>query len=116
MWAEWPPPVLDFLVKKFFCSYSSIQGLIGWWRDNALSSELSSLGYIPDATINCENDASEGGSATTPWLFSQYLGYSLFTLASWFSIGFLLFSSLFRNLVNSWLFSLAHLGSYENEE
>ena len=54
-------------------------------------------------------------SVSTPWLFSQDLGYSLFTLASWFSIGFLL-SSLFRNLVNSWLFSLAHLGIYENEE
>ena len=47
--------------------------------------------------------------------FSQDLGYSLFTLASWFSIGFLLLL-LFQNLVNSWLFSLAHLGIYENEE
>ena len=30
-----------------------------------------------------------GASVTTAWLFSQDLGYSLFTLASWFSIGFL---------------------------
>ena len=28
-------------------------------------------------------------SVTTPLLFSQDLGYSLYTLASWFSIGFL---------------------------
>ena len=28
-------------------------------------------------------------SVTTTWLFPQDLGYSLFTLASWFSIGFL---------------------------
>ena len=32
---------------------------------------------------------SLSNSVTTPWLFSQDLGYSLFTLASWFSIDFL---------------------------
>ena len=58
---------------------------------------------------------------TTPWFFSQDLGYSLFTLAilvfyrfSWRKC--FLISLLFRNLVNSWLFSLAHLGIYKNEE
>ena len=77
------------------------------------------LGFVqPAATSAQSSTCSSIGhllSVTTPWLFSQDLGYSLFTLASWFSIGFLL-SSLFRNLVNSWLFSLAHLGIYENEE
>ena len=51
---------------------------------------------------------------TRSWLFVVHLGVLVFYRFSW-RIGFLL-SWLFRNLVNSWLFSLAHLGIYENEE
>ena len=51
---------------------------------------------------------------TRSWQFVVHLGVLVLYRFSW-RIGFLL-SSLFRNLVNSWLFSLAHLGIYENEE
>ena len=51
---------------------------------------------------------------TRSWLFVVHLGVLVFCRFSWF-IGFLL-SSLFRNLMNYWLFSLAHFGIYENEE
>ena len=47
---------------------------------------------------------------TRSWLFVVHIGVLVFYRFSW-RIGFLL-SSLFRNLVNSWLFSLAHLGIY----
>ena len=49
---------------------------------------------------------------TRSWLFVVHLGVLVFYRFSW-RIGFLL-SWLFRNLVNSWLFSLDHLGIYEN--
>ena len=48
---------------------------------------------------------------TTPWLFHKILAIR----CSPWHLGFLL-SSLFRNFVNSWLFSFAHLGIYENEQ
>ena len=51
---------------------------------------------------------------TRSWLVVVHLGVLVFFRFSW-RIGLLL-SSLFRNLANSWLFSLAHLGIYENEE
>ena len=51
---------------------------------------------------------------TRSWLSVVHHGVLVFYRFSW-RIGFLL-STLFRNLVNSWLFSLAHLGIYENEE
>ena len=86
-----------------------LQLMLTDYAGNKSHLSLSATARWTKGLTNDSQGFYEETSVITSWLFSQDLGYSLFTLAYWFSLGFFwhigfLLSSLFRNLVNSWLF------------